>query len=135
VIIIIIVFLLYLYFEDSKNTDDINKLPILSELFSTRTKYENLSEWERNLTLLCKGHGEDIEFTHEKFREKKVRRKVLVKGIYKTQDNRIYIGGYCYLRKENRIFGITNITTMIKVKSKRFYIEEYLDIYYDIENF
>lgn len=69
-----------------------------------------------------------VEFSYENFDGNKSRRVVDVEQILVDKKKHLfYLYGYCHLRKEKRHFKHTNITTMLKVKSKRFYFEEWIE--------
>lgn len=86
---------------------------------------QSLQDWKDGLATLWSGRM-DIEFTYEAFNSPKVRRNVELHDIMRSGDGRIYLHGLCKEKQALRHFNASNITTMIKVGSKRYYLDEFL---------
>lgn len=94
---------------------------------SRRNKRSSLEEWEDSLVILWAGSPKVIEFTYESWRSDKKRRKVSVEEIAKNEDGEIIFNGICLDANEQRSFKRSNITTMLKIGSKRMEVEEWLE--------
>ena len=80
-----------------------------------------------NSTVVWQGSTKDIEFSYTDFKGNKTRRKVEVKKVlFDKEKQQFYINGICQERNAERDFKEDNISTMIKVGSKRYYFTEWM---------
>lgn len=87
-----------------------------------------MSEYLSDAELVWQDTPITVEFSYEDFNGNKSRRKVDVEQVLVDKAKQVfYLVGFCHLRQETRHFRNTNITTMLKVKSKRFHFEEWLE--------
>lgn len=82
---------------------------------------------ELEAKVVWKGTTKPIEFTYRNFDGEKTRRRVDVNQVlYDSNADEVYLKGFCHLRNSERSFKVSNIETMLKCGSKRFYWEEWL---------
>lgn len=80
-----------------------------------------------NSTIVWQGNTKDIEFSYTDFKGNKTRRKVKVnKVLFDKNKQHFYINGFCQERNSERDFKEDNISTMIKVGSKRYDFQEWM---------
>ena len=80
-----------------------------------------------NSTVVWQGSTKDIEFSYTDFKGNKTRRKVQVnKVLFDKDKQQFYVNGICQERNAERDFKEDNISTMIKVGSKRYDFQEWL---------
>lgn len=80
-----------------------------------------------NSTVVWQGSTKDIEFSYTDFKGNKTRRKVKVnKVLFDKDKQQFYVNGICQERNAERDFKEDNISTMIKVGSKRYDFQEWL---------
>lgn len=97
------------------------------------TEESSLEKWKASLQLISKGMGEAIEFTYQSSDGERSRRIMNLDAILKSSQGHIYLSGYCHTEKEDRTFNIDSIATMVKHKSKRYEVYEYLDEKYGLD--
>ncbi|NDO76133.1 WYL domain-containing protein [Shewanella sp. SE1] len=82
---------------------------------------------ELEAKVVWKGTTKPVEFTYRNFDGEKTRRRVDVNQVlYDSNADEVYLKGFCHLRNSERSFKVSNIETMLKCGSKRFYWEEWL---------
>ena len=91
----------------------------------------NVYRWiymsELEAKVVWKGTTKPVEFTYRNFDGEKSRRRVDVNQVlYDSNADEVYLKGFCHLRNSERSFKVSNIETMLKCGSKRFYWEEWL---------
>lgn len=87
---------------------------------------KSLADWEDNLTVIWAG-SETVEFSYEARHQKRSRRKVTVQELCVDQYDNLCLVGLCHLRQEKRTFKAQNIVTKIKVGSKRYDLEDWVE--------
>ncbi|MDP5146033.1 hypothetical protein ORI98_06235 [Shewanella sp. ULN5] len=77
--------------------------------------------------VIWQGNTKDIEFSYTDFKDNKSRRVVSVnKVLFDAGSEKFYINGICKERAAERDFKESNISTMIKVGSKRYDFQEWM---------
>ncbi len=107
--------------------------PAKNEDKEQNSEQTSLAEWKASLQLMAQGMGETIEFTYESRDSGRSRRAIDLYGIFQSPNERIYIAGFCHTEQGDRTFHIDSITTMIKHKSKRYEVYEYLEDKYGLD--
>jgi len=97
------------------------------------TEESSLTKWMNSLQLVSNGMGETIEFTYESRDGERSRRVIDLHAILQSANERMYLSGHCHTEQDIRTFNIDNITTMIKHKSKRYEVYEYLEDKYGLD--
>ncbi len=121
-------------YERPANERPLNDTPKpIVEAEEKTTEESSLAKWRSSLQLVSKGMGETIEFTYESRDGERSRRIIDLHAILQAANERMYFSGYCHTEKEDRTFNIDSITTMIKHKSKRYEVYEYLEDKYGLE--
>ncbi len=118
------------YPSDERPLNDTPKSTVEAE--EKTTEESSLAKWKSSLKLVSNGMGETIEFTYESRDGERSRRIIDLHGILQAANERMYFSGYCHTEKEDRTFNIDSITTMIKHKSKRYEVDEYLEDKYGL---
>ncbi len=81
-----------------------------------------------NAVVVWRGRTRTVEFSYQDFNGDKTRRQVDITAVlYDPIDDKTYLEGFCHLRNDTRHFKTFNITTMLKVGSKRYEIWEWFD--------
>jgi predicted DNA-binding transcriptional regulator YafY len=93
---------------------------------STPTEHQNVSEWQKDLTIIWQGKPKLVEFTYQSNRSARQRRKVAVDKVSKTSKQQVYLSGVCQDRKEERSFNTDNIRTMILHNNQRHEVYDWL---------
>ncbi|CAH6996330.1 WYL domain-containing protein [Vibrio chagasii] len=88
--------------------------------------YDSVEDWEKELTAIWIGKSSDIEFTYRKYDEKE-RRTISPTEFGFDGNEKAYIRGVCRKSDEPRTFKVARIDTKIKVGSKRYELNDWLE--------
>ncbi|CAK6712721.1 conserved hypothetical protein [Vibrio harveyi] len=94
--------------------------------------YDSVEDWEKELTAVWIGQSNDIEFTYRKYDERE-RRTVSPTEFGFDGNEKAYIKGICHKSNESRTFKTARIETKIKVGSKRYALNEWLESCLEID--
>lgn len=97
-----------------------------------KNRKQALNDWEAGLTTIWADNPITVEFTYIS-RSGKQRRTVDIQELQIDQKGRLYFIGHCHVCNENRSFNIENISTLIKVRSKRVDVYDFIDEYLGVE--
>lgn len=100
-----------------------------------KTSYNNLDAWKDDLTVIWAGDTKEIEFTYESYNKGKSRRKVKPTELAYDCNKELVIKGICSKSNEERHFKTINFTTMIKVGSQRFDVDDWAEKFLNVELF
>jgi hypothetical protein len=96
-------------------------------------KTRSIDEWKSDLEVLWTGPPRTIKFEYESYGGELTRRRVDVARVSQDKTGKIYLHGYCHLRKEERSFNTYNILSDILEDDNEFELFAWLNEKLQIE--
>ena len=87
----------------------------------------SMERWQDGLFSVWEG-DEEITFSYRNNKGHKTRRTLTLNSVLESlETGNLYLSGFCHLKEEDRIFNVTNISSKITHKGKRYDWEDFIE--------